>query len=100
MSPIQFGNEIIYARELTYAEYDEFSRTAPLTDDPIAWRDKQIDMMVRFAVREDGSRRFQDRSELNGIPAKTVLKTVYAFTNAFSSLNIVSDDDFEELRKN
>ena len=101
MKPISFGQETIYARELPYSEYEEFAAMLDNSvTDPAAWRDRQINMMVRYAVREDGTRRFHDRAELNGLSGKTVLKAVYSFATVFLDLNGISTDEIEEARKN
>ena len=99
MKPISFGQETIYARELTYLEYEEYARSLRANDKEPFW-DRLFNLLIRHAVREDGTRRFQDRSELVGLPSKTVLKAAYAFSEAFTKLNLVTDDDIDELRKN
>lgn len=106
MKPVPFGNEIIYASEIPYADYDEFlelaQRAFEVHDDQREKKRREVfvDLMARFAVREDGSRRFTSRDELTGLPGKAVLKAVYSFATEILDLNTVTEESIEEARKN
>ena len=99
MLPIQFGTETIFVPEITYAEYEDFLDTFK-SDDNYHWLKERLDLMARYAVRQDGSKRFVDRSEMTSLPAKSTLKAALAFYLAFRDLNLVTQEEIDEMQKN
>ena len=91
--------EIIIARELTFAEYEEYTRILQDRNETNFHR-QTINIMVRFAEDQQGIRKFSDSMPIDGMKAKEVLTTAYAFGYAIAELNTFTKEDTDAMVKN
>ena len=92
--------EIIVARELTFAEYEEYEAILRKCDDT-NYNKQIVNSMIRFAERPDGSRRFQgDFAQFNDSLSTEILATAYAFGYAMAELNTITKEHTDAMRKN
>ena len=88
--------EIIVARELTFAEYEEYE-TILRNRDEATFNKQTVNVMIRFAERPDGSRRFQgDFAQFND----SLGTAAYAFGYALAELNTITKEITDAMRKN
>ncbi|MCL2304630.1 MAG: hypothetical protein FWC43_04735 [Planctomycetaceae bacterium] len=93
------NEELIFARELTFAEYEEYFAIVRSRDENNFDR-QTIAIMSRFAEDANGGRRFPDGIDFNAVPVKSILPTAYAFGYALAELNTITQDDTNAMLKN